>query len=103
MKKLLFVLLAAVFVGSFSFGTAMALTAEDIAKASAIEEILKRGEPWVGMEAGYQPFEMQDEKGNIVGFDVDMAYEMGKAIFGEGGEKKVKIIIRPGRELSRRS
>jgi len=35
---------------------------------------------------------MQDEKGNIVGFDVDMAYEMGKAIFGEGGEKKVKII-----------
>jgi polar amino acid transport system substrate-binding protein len=44
------------------------------------------------MEAGYQPFEMQDEKGNIVGFDVDMAYEMGKAIFGEGGEKKVKLI-----------
>ena len=44
------------------------------------------------MEAGYQPFEMQDEKGNIVGFDVDMAYEMGKAIFGKGGEKKVKLI-----------
>jgi polar amino acid transport system substrate-binding protein len=92
MKKLLFVLLAVVFVGSFSLGTAMALTAEDIAKASALEEIIKRGELRVGMEAGYQPFEMQDEKGNIVGFDVDMAYEMGKALFGEGGEKKVKII-----------
>jgi polar amino acid transport system substrate-binding protein len=68
------------------------LKAEQIAKASTIEEILKRGELLVGMEAGYQPFEMQDKKGNIVGFDVDMAYEMGKAIFGEGGEKKVKLI-----------
>jgi len=64
----------------------------ELAKKSTIEQILKRGELWVGLEAGYQPFEMQDEKGNIVGFDVDMAYEMGKAIFGKGGEKKVKLI-----------
>jgi len=92
MKKILFMLLTLAFVGSFCLGSAMALTAEDVAKASALEEIQKRGELWVGLEAGYQPFEMQDEKGNIVGFDVDMAYEMGKAIFGEGGEKKVKII-----------
>ncbi len=92
MKKLLLVLLAVVFVGSFSLGSAMAFTTEDLTKASALEEILKRGQLLVGMEAGYQPFEMQDEKGNIVGFDVDMAYEMGKAIFGKGGEKKVKLI-----------
>ncbi|MFH1932716.1 MAG: transporter substrate-binding domain-containing protein [Pseudomonadota bacterium] len=88
----MFALLALVFIGSFCVGSAMALTAEDIAKASAIEEIQKRGKLLVGMEAGYQPFEMQDEKGNIVGFDVDMAYEMGKAIFGEGGEKKVVLV-----------
>jgi polar amino acid transport system substrate-binding protein len=92
MKKLLFVLLTVIFIGTFSLSAAMAFTTEDLAKASALEEILKRGELRVGMEAGYQPFEMQDEKGNIVGFDVDMAYEMGKAIFGEGGEKKVKLI-----------
>jgi polar amino acid transport system substrate-binding protein len=92
MKKSLIVSLALLFVGAFCLGSAMALTTEDIAKASALEEIQKRGELLVGMEAGYQPFEMQDEKGNIVGFDVDMAYEMGKAIFGEGGEKKVKLI-----------
>ncbi len=92
MKKLLFVLLTLILIGSFCLGSAMAFTAEDMAKASAIEEILKRGQLLVGMEAGYQPFEMQDEKGNIVGFDVDMAYEMGKAIFGKGGEKKVKLI-----------
>ena len=92
MKKLLFVLLVLTFMGSFCLGSAMAFSTEDLAKASAIEEILKRGELLVGMEAGYQPFEMQDSKGNIVGFDVDCAYEMGKAIFGEGGEKKVKLI-----------
>jgi len=88
----LFALLALVFIGSFCVGSTMALTPEDIAKASAIEEILKRGKLLVGLEAGYQPFEMQDEKGNIVGFDVDMAYELGKAIFGKGGEKKVVIM-----------
>ena len=92
MRKILFALLALVFVGSFCVGSTMALTPEDIAKASAIEEILKRGKLLVGLEAGYQPFEMQDEKGNIVGFDVDMAYELGKAIFGKGGEKKVVIM-----------
>jgi polar amino acid transport system substrate-binding protein len=92
MRTLLCVLFALVCIGSCCVGSAMAISTEDVAKASALEEILKRGELWVGMEAGYQPFEMQDEKGNIVGFDVDMAYEMGKAIFGEGGEKKVKLI-----------
>jgi polar amino acid transport system substrate-binding protein len=92
MKKLLFVILIAMLIGSFGVGSAMAFTTEDLAKVSALEEILKRGELRVGLEAGYQPFEMQDEKGNIVGFDVDIAYEMGKAIFGKGGEKKVKLI-----------
>ncbi len=92
MKKLLFVLLISILIGSFWIGSAMAFTTEDLAKVSALEEILKRGELRVGMEAGYQPFEMQDAKGNIVGFDVDIAYEMGKAIFGKGGEKKVKLI-----------
>ncbi len=92
MKKVLFALLTLVFIGSFCAASAMALTAEDIVKTSALEEILKRGKLLVGLEAGYQPFEMQDSKGNIVGFDVDMAYEMGKAIFGKGGEKKVVLV-----------
>jgi polar amino acid transport system substrate-binding protein len=92
MKKLLLVVLILMVSGWLCVGSVMALSTEDIAKASALEEIQKRGELLVGLEAGYQPFEMQDEKGNIVGFDVDMAYEMGKALFGEGGEKKVKLI-----------
>jgi polar amino acid transport system substrate-binding protein len=92
MRKLLCALFALICIGSYCVGAAMAVSTEEVAKASALEEILKRGELWVGLEAGYQPFEMQDEKGNIVGFDVDMAYEMGKALFDQGGEKKVKLI-----------
>ncbi len=92
MKKGLFFGLAALIVaGIFLSATAFAADIE-LAKKSTLEQIIKRGELRVGMEAGYQPFEMQDEKGNIVGFDVDMAHEMGKAIFGKGGEKKVKLV-----------
>jgi polar amino acid transport system substrate-binding protein len=52
----------------------------ELAKKSTIEEILKRGELRVGFEAGYLPFEMADKKGNFVGFDIDMAKEMAKAM-----------------------
>ena len=92
MKKAVFLFITLVILGSLCVGSTLAFTTEDLARASALEEILKRGELRVGLEAGYQPFEMQDEKGNIVGFDVDMAYELGKAIFGKGGEKRVKIV-----------
>jgi polar amino acid transport system substrate-binding protein len=91
-KKILFLLLILVVGVTFSVCTASAFTTEDLAKASTLQEIVQRGQLLVGLEAGYQPFEMQDAKGNIVGFDVDMAYELGKAIFGKGGEKKVKIV-----------
>jgi polar amino acid transport system substrate-binding protein len=45
---------------------------------STLNQILKRGELRVGMEAGYMPFEMRDRKGDIVGFDVDLARLMAK-------------------------
>jgi len=52
----------------------------ELAKKSTVEDILKRGELRVGFEAGYMPFEMTDKKGNFVGFDIDMAKEMAKAM-----------------------
>ena len=52
----------------------------ELAKKSVLEEILKRGELHVGFEAGYMPFEMTDKKGNYIGFDMDMAREMAKAM-----------------------
>ncbi|MGL1862016.1 MAG: transporter substrate-binding domain-containing protein [Pseudodesulfovibrio sp.] len=52
----------------------------DVAKKSNLERIISSGELRVGMEAGYMPFEMTDKKGKIVGFDVDIAKKMAKAM-----------------------
>lgn len=69
-------------VAAIGFGMTFHGWAADIelAKKSTLEEILKRGELRVGFEAGYMPFEMTDKKGNFVGFDIDMAKEMAKAM-----------------------
>jgi polar amino acid transport system substrate-binding protein len=52
----------------------------ELAKKSTIEDILKAGELKVGFESGYMPFEMTDKTGSFVGFDIDMAKEMAKAM-----------------------
>lgn len=52
----------------------------ELAKKSTLEQILRNGELRVGFEAGYMPFEMTDKRGNFVGFDMDMAKEMAKAM-----------------------
>ena len=52
----------------------------ELAEKSTLNEILKRGELRVGLDAGYLPFETTNKKGEIVGFDVDMAKEMAKAM-----------------------
>ncbi len=48
--------------------------------SGSLEEIQKRGSLRVGMEPGYMPFELTNKKGEIVGFDVDMARRMAKAM-----------------------
>lgn len=52
----------------------------DLIEQSTLEGILQRGELKVGFESGYMPFEMTDKKGEFVGFDIDMAKEMAKAM-----------------------
>tara|TARA_Y100001933_G_scaffold256161_1_gene300349 strand:+ start:366 stop:1190 length:825 start_codon:yes stop_codon:yes gene_type:complete len=61
---------------------AMSANAADIelARKSTLESVIQNGTLRVGLEAGYMPFEMTDQKGNIVGFDVDMVKEMAKAM-----------------------
>lgn len=58
------------------------LFADDINiwKKSTLNQILERGELRVGLEPGYMPFEMKDKKGRIIGYDVDLAKEMAKAM-----------------------
>ncbi len=58
---------------------AMVLTAA-VAMAGTLDEIAKRGKLRVGMEPGYMPFELTNQKGEIIGFDVDVAKRMAKAM-----------------------
>jgi len=52
----------------------------DLAKKSTINSILKRGELRCGLDSGYMPFEMTDKNGNFVGFEMDVARELAKAM-----------------------
>ncbi|MDI6823167.1 MAG: transporter substrate-binding domain-containing protein [Bacillota bacterium] len=47
---------------------------------SMIERVRKKGELVVGTAPGYYPFEMIDKKGNIIGFDIDIAKEIADAL-----------------------
>ncbi len=52
----------------------------ELTKQSTIESIVKSGELRVGFESGYLPFEMTNTKGEYIGFDVDMAKALAKAM-----------------------
>ncbi len=47
---------------------------------STLNQIIQRGELRVATEPGYMPFEMKDKKGRIIGFDIDIAKTMAKAM-----------------------
>ena len=47
-------------------------------KNSTLNKIIDRGELRVALDPGYQPFEMTDKKGRLIGYDVDMAKRMAK-------------------------
>ncbi len=81
LKKILVILFLV-----FSFNT---LFADDINlwKNSTLNKIIQRGQLKVGLEPGYMPFEMKDKKGRIIGYDVDLAKAMAKAM-----GVKLKII-----------
>ncbi|MGB3211162.1 MAG: transporter substrate-binding domain-containing protein [Desulforhopalus sp.] len=72
MKKLTLLVTVALAVLTFSAGTVCA--------ADTLSAIQKRGKLRVGMEPGYMPFELTNQKGQIIGFDVDMAKRMAKAM-----------------------
>ena len=50
------------------------------AAADALDDIKKRGEFVYGLEAQYRPFEFRDDSNNIVGYDIDVANEIGKRL-----------------------
>lgn len=75
MKKLLSLFL--VMIGMVSVSLA---NDQDLWENSTLNEVIQRGTLRVGMEPGYMPFEMRNKKGEVVGFDVDVAKVMAKAM-----------------------
>jgi polar amino acid transport system substrate-binding protein len=80
MKKSLAILMVCSLALFFGFTSVAVADDIELAKKSTVEDILKRGELRVGFEAGYLPFEMANKKGEFIGFDIDMAKEMAKAM-----------------------
>lgn len=72
MRRLSLLLAAAVVLLTFSAAT--------VVVADTLGDIQKRGTLRVGMEPGYMPFELTNKKGEIIGFDVDVAKRMAKAM-----------------------
>ena len=71
-------LLAAFFVAVLA---SQAFAADfDLATKSTLNSILKAGELRVGLDPGYPPFELTDKTGKVIGFDVDLAKELAKAM-----------------------
>ena len=79
MKKVLVIGLALAFAACLFSGPALGADI-DLAKKSTLETITKRGELRVGFDASYPPFELTDSQGRFVGFDIDVAKEMAKAM-----------------------
>ena len=80
MKKGLLMGLMGIAALGLIFSTAAFGADIELAKKSTVEKILKRGELRVGFESGYVPFEMTDKAGKFIGFDMDFARRMAKAM-----------------------
>ncbi|MDH3317098.1 MAG: transporter substrate-binding domain-containing protein [Gammaproteobacteria bacterium] len=69
--------------------TAIALsvtgTAATAQEQSKLDEVLARGKVIVGVSSEAPPFGFIDDKGELVGFDIDVAKMLARSLFGEDG------------------
>lgn len=77
MKKIFKLLLLTLTVFSISFS-----------KDNALQTIQNKGEIIIGLDDTFAPMGFRDEKGNIIGFDIDLANEIAKRM-------GVKAIFKP--------
>ncbi len=57
---------------------------------STLGEIKKRDKMIVGVKTDFPPFGSVDASGKNIGFDIDVAYELGKAMLGD--PRKVELV-----------
>ena len=74
-----------------------ATTPYDIYEGSNLHRIVQRGSLVVGMELKFWPFEYVDDKGEPVGFDVDIAKTLAERL---GVKLEIKDMARLDRALA---
>ncbi|MCZ4312219.1 transporter substrate-binding domain-containing protein [Comamonadaceae bacterium G21597-S1] len=75
--------------GVIAMATSVTITHAQEA-SSRLDEIVKRGTIVVGVTSESPPFGSIDEKGNLVGFEIDLAKLVAKALFKD--ESKVELV-----------
>jgi polar amino acid transport system substrate-binding protein len=60
---------------------------------SRLDEVLARGKVIVGVSSESPPFGFIDEKGELVGFDIDVAKLIARALFG--GKENIEFVKQP--------
>ncbi|HMK68166.1 MAG TPA: transporter substrate-binding domain-containing protein [Stellaceae bacterium] len=59
--------------------------------SSTLQTVLKRGTIVIGTRSTALPFSFKDEKGDLVGFDIDLAHELARGLFKDAA--KVEFVI----------
>lgn len=85
MRKLL-AALSMLLAGMFVLNTAVAQ------EKSKLDEVLARGKVVVGVSSESPPFGFVDEKGELVGFDIDVAKMIAKGLFGSDDPKHIEFV-----------
>jgi polar amino acid transport system substrate-binding protein len=80
MYRLIVVLLSVVLAAHAAPASVPAVTPFEIFEAGALNQIVKRNKLVVGMEVKFFPFEYSDEKGQPIGFDVEIAQLAAKEL-----------------------
>ncbi|MFA6941577.1 MAG: transporter substrate-binding domain-containing protein, partial [Clostridiaceae bacterium] len=78
-KKKLILMLVTVLVAAIFAGCTAKKTATET-KKTVLDKIKAAGVITMGNSPDYPPFETIDDKGNIVGFDIDLANEIAKEL-----------------------
>lgn len=104
MKKLLAVMLASVLAVCFVLSGCGGETADPAnTQADAdqsLQKVLDKNELVVGLDIAFPPMGFQDENNEIVGFDIDLAKEVGKVL---GVEVQLKPIDWKSKEMELKS
>lgn len=80
-------------LGSLAVAGLVAATGAHAQEKSRLDEILARGKVIVGVTSEAPPFGFIDEKGELVGFDIDIAKMIAKYLFnGDESPKRIEFF-----------